>query len=389
MRTYTGIQAMRGVAALAVVCGHALTMRFGMGFEPASAMNALFLLQGGVDIFFVISGFIITMSSIEAARAGRRGAIEFAAKRLVRIFPVYWLVLLAAIISARFIDVFPKGPGFTYAIDAGYIFALKTDNWYVAPAWSLCYELYFYAAVTLFIAIVPRQLSLLLLTTIATVVVCDVAGISMSIYSQPLVLEFGLGMLIAFVVRHNLAFPITPFTATVLAAGFFVLGWYLICSGIDGSGSRMLTYGFGAAFLIYAVVSAEQHGARFPRWLQFLGAISYSLYLTHHLLMTWLSVSTNIPAIPGALQIVGWIVLAISLATVCYYAIERPTMRFSRSLIHHWFKHSSKASTPFAQPHILRQHEIHELHIRGCRGALWSGHAEIDRVSRRQVGGNE
>lgn len=126
---------MRGVAALAVVCGHALTMRFGMGFDPSSATYALLLLQGGVDIFFVISGFIITLSAIEAGRSAERlGAVGFGIKRFLRIYPVYWLVLTAAFISAHYIDVFPRSDGFVYAIDARYLMALTTENWYVAPA---------------------------------------------------------------------------------------------------------------------------------------------------------------------------------------------------------------------------------------------------------------
>ena len=87
----------------------------------------------------------------------------------------------------------------------------------------------------------------------------------------------------------------------------------------------MLTYGAGSALLIYAVVAAELNGARFPKWLQYLGAISYSLYISHHLLLTWLA-KYNPDGVPGPLQIAMWIALALVLSILLHEYLERPLL---------------------------------------------------------------
>ena len=322
MRTYTGIQAMRGVAAISVVCGHAVTMRFGLGIPPDVALGALYILQAGVDVFFVISGFIIATSA-----AANPSPVTFAWRRAVRIFPVYWLVLAAAVVSAQWIDVFPRAPYFSYQINGLYLLSLTTENWYVAPAWSLCYELYFYAAVLVILAISPAYVFEVLLAALAFVIAADVFNIPLGIYSEPIVLEFGLGVLIAFAVRIKFT-PGFPLIAIGLSAALFYTGWHYINKGQSSGGLRLLTYGMGSACLIYAVVLAEHRGARFPVLMQRLGDVSYSLYLSHHLLMTWLSLGA-VSWLPGPLQIAGWIALAVTLASFMHRFVEKPLLRWS------------------------------------------------------------
>jgi peptidoglycan/LPS O-acetylase OafA/YrhL len=77
--------------------------------------------------------------------------------------------------------------------------------------------------------------------------------------------------------------------------------------------------------VIYAVVAAELNGARFPGWLQYLGAVSYALYISHHLLLTWLA-KYNPARIPGLLQIAIWISLSLVLAIVLHEFVERPLL---------------------------------------------------------------
>jgi peptidoglycan/LPS O-acetylase OafA/YrhL len=104
------------------------------------------------------------------------------------------------------------------------------------------------------------------------------------------------------------------------------VGAYLISGGGQFAGfERVMTYGFGSALLIYAVIAGELNGATFPRWLQYLGAISYSLYISHHLLLTWLA-KYNPARLFGPLQILIWIALAILLAAVLYEFFERPIL---------------------------------------------------------------
>src|SRR4051794_30041208 len=119
---------MRGVAALSVVCGHAISARPDM-VGPELAEGALTILASGVDIFFVISGFIIATTA-----TAQHNPLDFAFRRALRIFPLYWLVLLAALVSSSWIAL---APGDRPALDLGTIFAWTYPNWYLAPAWSL------------------------------------------------------------------------------------------------------------------------------------------------------------------------------------------------------------------------------------------------------------
>lgn len=324
MRTFTGIQAMRGIAALSVVCGHALAARQNMGIPWPAVVNAAGLTQSGVDVFFVISGFIIANTGASIGKAkGRMGAVEFSFKRFARIFPAYWLVLIAAIISSYWIDIFPG-----QVIRLGYenVFALSRANFFVPPAWSIAFELYFYAFVAAVVLVAPKYVMELLAAAVCLLLLADIADVSFSpIYSDPLTLEFGLGVGIACLVRLGIH-PSWPRSTGVLALLLFVTGAYLVAGGLVFPGfQRVLTYGFGSALLIYTVVASELNGATFPRWLQYLGAASYSLYISHHLLLTWLA-KYDAPWLPGPVQILIWIALAVGLAAVLYGLFERPLL---------------------------------------------------------------
>jgi peptidoglycan/LPS O-acetylase OafA/YrhL len=322
LRTFHGVQAMRGLAALSVVCGHALTARPDLVSRSAGE-GALTILAGGVDIFFVISGFIIA-----ATAASRPDAMEFAFRRALRIYPVYWLVLLAAFASAHWIALAPEDRP---APDFGLIFAWTYPNWYNAPAWSIAFELHFYAAVAVILAIAPHRLFQLLFAGLAVVAVAIIFHAPLGIYAHPLVLEFGEGVAIAYLLQRRNALPCPPYVPAVSAV-LFVAGWYWIFvhGASDPQSARVPTYGLGAGCLIYAVVSAELNGARFSSLLQWLGRISYSLYISHYLLIKWLASFTDLWLISSAGVIIAGIVLSIGLAAALHVLVEAPTLDWGR-----------------------------------------------------------
>ncbi|MCA6119008.1 acyltransferase [Bradyrhizobium sp. WSM 1738] len=315
---------MRGVAALAVVCGHAVIARSDGGIRSAAeAAHTIF--ASGVDIFFVISGFIIASTA-----ASQTDALNFAFRRAIRIYPMYWLVLGAAFISSYWIALAPEDRP---ALDLGYIFAWGYPNWYIPPAWSIAFELHFYAVVALILAISPRHLFAMLFAALGLAVVAIVFHLPLGIYSHPLILEFGAGVFIAYLVRVKGALPRLPYIASISAA-LFAAGWYWIFvhGSSDPQVARVPTYGLGAALLIYAVVSAELHGASFPRILQWLGSISYSLYISHFLLIRWIANFPELWQISPAAIIVGSILLSIGVAAVLHLLVEAPTLDWGRKL---------------------------------------------------------
>src|SRR5665811_644129 len=109
---YKNVQGLRAIAASIVVLGHS-------GFLMASP---------GVDIFFVISGFIVC----QVAARPHTGALPFLARRCWRIFPIYWIVLaFSVLINALGIDTGSWIPSHHPALD--YILLLKTDNRFLPP----------------------------------------------------------------------------------------------------------------------------------------------------------------------------------------------------------------------------------------------------------------
>ena len=312
---------MRGVAALSVVCGHAVNARPDM-VGRSLGEGALTILASGVDIFFVISGFIIASTA-----AAQRDPLNFVFRRAVRIFPVYWLVLLVALVSSSWIAL---SPGERPALDIGLVFAWTYPNWYIAPAWSIAFELHFYAVVAAILVIAPNRLFELLFAGLGMVMVAVAFGLQFGIYSHPLVLEFGVGVAIAYLQRNGeLRFSRRNL---VISAGLFALGWYWIFvqGSVDPQLARVATYGLGAGLLIHAVVAAEMKGKSFSPILQWFGEISYSLYIVHYLVVCWIASLAGLwlLSIPGT--IIASILLSIGLAWLLHATIEAPLIRWGR-----------------------------------------------------------
>lgn len=322
MQIFRGVQALRGLAALSVVGGHAVSARPDM-VGPGVAEGALTILASGVDIFFVISGFIIASTAVS-----RANPLEFVFRRAVRIYPVYWLVLLAAFVSGYWIALSPEDRP---ALDLGLIFAWTYPNWYIAPAWSIAFEMHFYAAVAVILAIAPERLFKLLFAALAVVAIAVTFRLPLGIYAHPLTLEFGAGVAIAYLVQRDGKLPSSPLIPAI-AASLFAAGWYWIFvrGAVDAQLARVPTYGLGGACLVYAIVSAELNGARFPNVLQWLGDISYSLYVVHYLLMKWAASFTELWRISPSGVILASILLSIGLAAVLHALVEVPTLNWGR-----------------------------------------------------------
>lgn len=289
---------------------------------PRLAEGALTILASGVDVFFVISGFIIATTA-----AAQGDVLNFAFKRAVRIYPVYWLALLASFINSSWTALSPETRP---ALDFGLIFAWTYPNWYLAPAWSIAFELHFYAAVAAILVVAPNRLFELLSAGLSMVVVAVAFRLQLGIYSHPLVLEFGVGVGIAYLLRNGRL----RFSRSYLgiSAGLFAAGWYWIFvhGSTDPQFARAPTYGLGAGFLMHAMVSAEIEGLSFSPVLQWFGKISYSLYVVHYLLVKWIANFTGLWLLSTAGTIIASILLSIGIASAVHFIIEAPILEWAR-----------------------------------------------------------
>jgi peptidoglycan/LPS O-acetylase OafA/YrhL len=335
------IQGLRAIAVAAVVLYHA-----GIPFLHGGYV--------GVDIFFVISGFLITthlLSSLE--REGRINFASFYARRARRILPASFLVLAVTTVVAYFVlPPLQRIGSFQDAIATAlyvpnYLFALQGNNYLAESApsayqhyWSLGVEEQFYLiwpallGVTFFLARSRRTLGFVL----GVLVVCSFALCVVLTYrSQPWAFfslptrawELGVGGVAAFAVHGRTRFLSSPWAA--VAGWLGVLG--IVASVVMFTESTPFP-GFTAALPVLStalVIVAGVTPTRFGpakilslRPMLFIGLISYSLYLVHWpaLVLPQAAVGADSPLPLWAT--IGIALLCVPVAWLLYRFVEDP-----------------------------------------------------------------
>lgn len=347
-QTILSLQAMRAVGAGIVVLHHALRYLESRGhidpLTPSMEFGA-----AGVDIFFVISGFImiyIAWDGFERPNAPR----DFIIKRLIRIVPIYWFYLLAmCALLLAFPQYFSKGKTFDLANALGSFLFIPSANSIgeVLPVlpqgWSLNYEMYFYFVIALMLFL-PRarfigMLATLLVGSVCLGIIANPVSPVPVLVTSPLLLEFMMGCMLGYWYKKNARLSLFQ-------------AWTLICIGIwlfvtmAGMGelrlNRVLTSGVPAAFLIAGLVFLEKEG-RFvvPNLIVKLGDSSYSLYLSHLFTVNFVGlVWTKYVASHYFLFVMAAMAASIVVAHVAFILIERP---LTRSLNARYKKYAAEA----------------------------------------------
>ena len=272
------LQVVRAVAALFVVYFH--TDYIGVGSQPFGSF--------GVDLFFVLSGFI--MAGICA-----RSPHAFFRRRLVRIVPPYWLfTLLVFGVAALF-------PALVKATEADPVQLLKSllfmpfrkSNGLIQPTlflgWTLNYEMFFYAAVAVGLALSRRYAvwAASVLILLCGAICWPFRGVSVlaAFYSSPVVIEFILGIGCYQVYRWAHA----P-RAMAAVWGLLIVGALVTMAWRQAQGLPMdwlvegdrAWFGLPACVVIASAALLSKSGldAR-AGWLVLIGDASYVLYLVH------------------------------------------------------------------------------------------------------------
>ncbi|AMQ84133.1 MULTISPECIES: acyltransferase [Pseudomonas] len=276
------VQALRALAAWAVVCHHFMQIFF--DFEARGPIGQLFIDKGavGVDIFFVISGLVIFLSTEGKALPPAR----FLLYRLFRIVPAYWLytVLMAVlVVFAR-----PLLPDQT--VDWSHLLLsllfIPTENpggYGIYPTlnvgWTLNYEMLFYV---LFAWALLFRLQVRLLVVAALLfAVCQAwtgFGWVSEFYRSDIVYEFLLGISIGMFYRRGWIGP--ALWLPLLGIGAALVAIYHLPPE-----PRLLNWGVPSAVLVMASMALERHVER-NRLLKLLGDCSYSVYLMHVLVLS-------------------------------------------------------------------------------------------------------
>jgi len=337
------VQGLRGIAVLLVVLTHG---RFFLDGTPNEGLASALFLPGamGVDLFFLVSGFIMVYTTRNAS--GPRQAALFAAKRLARIWPAYVVVTLAWIFIKRDGLWFFDDPERLQALFQSLTFRPVTPQdapffGLVFPlAWTLAFEMYFYlvfcacmlAGRLRWLALASwMALTLILLPMTAGGPTLDVRQYLMfeapylHLVTNPIIWEFVAGMAAGLLyLNPQVRFPnaALAWQAVVFSAGF-VLWW-----GWSGVGGFHGPAGWGwplALMLLALAIASKTVTLRTPGWLQWVGNVSYSMYLTHFLgqvvLTRWLD--------QHYLHTHSWnevylaLLLALPLASASHWLLER------------------------------------------------------------------
>lgn len=275
------IQYLRAVAALLVVLVHCGTVLAVMGISGKVSEAA----SVGVDLFFVISGFIMVYTTNQKPV----GALAFFLNRLARVAPIYWLLTLVLFVIAL---VAPQVLGSTDASMANLLRSLlfipyERNDGTVRPVlfvgWSLNYEMFFYLifAVSLLLKSKIARYGFSLGVIVGLVVFGEIvrpAQPELRFFTRPIILEFVLGMLLAE------AYPRLPATrwAACIAGGVLCAAFALLIPSALIDGIRYPVAAIPAALVVGACLILDR--ARVvPEWRAglLIGNASYSLYLTH------------------------------------------------------------------------------------------------------------
>ncbi|MYN01542.1 acyltransferase family protein [Pseudoduganella sp. DS3] len=341
--TLEWLQGLRGLAVLGVVLAHA---RYFLVGTPHGELGKTLFLPGamGVDLFFLISGFIMVHTTRGAG--GLRDTALFAVRRFARVWPAYAVVTLLWI----FID---RG-GLWFFQDADRLWHLAGSLAFLpqvpgeAPffglvfplAWTLAFEMYFYLVFGIsmlagrlrwFVFASWMLLTLVLLPAThggATLNIRQYLSFSwgyMQLATNPLIYEFLAGVAIGLLYhqpRIRFGSAAVAWQAVVCSSGF-VLWW-----GWSGVGGFHGPAGWGwplALMLLALAIASKTVTLTMPRCLVWVGAVSYSMYLTHYLgqvvLTRWLE--------KHGLHTQSWnevflaLLLAIPLAAISHRLLER------------------------------------------------------------------
>jgi exopolysaccharide production protein ExoZ len=347
----SSIQWLRAIAAIMVAIHHAtyfsdlLSQQSGEGARELWGFSSWFF---GIHIFFVVSGFIMihTINNFGDAGAWR----QFLARRLIRVVPLYWLLttvmVAGVIVSPHSLEI--AANKFQYILGSYFFVPVLRTEGDLRPilgqGWTLDYEMFFYFAFA-FAVLLPRRWGI----SVLTLVFAGLAWLGRDLgkdtpiiftWTDGVILEFLFGVYIGLAFEKNWRLPGWGAMISVLS------GVGLVITNLQGP--TFLIAGVPATLIVGGFVLGPQLKDSFATgWLARVGDASYSLYLTHVIILKlaykiWVTVVGD--KLPVSVFLISSILAAILVGLLVYHLVERPMTNYlqKKLLI------SSKPKTPFS-----------------------------------------
>jgi exopolysaccharide production protein ExoZ len=353
------IQILRGLAALLVVLVHAINAadyrrapeNGGIGQGAISQfLNLNNFGACGVDLFFVISGFVMALIMRQQAD---RSMKDFAWNRFVRIFPFFWIVGTAYIGFSYWIGL----PVTSHGIFNTFLLLPVSDlGSYSAPTlvvgWSLAFELVFYMLVAVCVNLAKTARYLALIAMLFFAAICGLflsfpIGI-LSIIFNPIMLEFAFGVGVYMVwerYRNDVRAPSIGLYCLMLGLALVTV---TICvdpnidarhfAVVDGSTGlkRSLVWGLPWAFVVIGMLLREAsipNSSALSRFMTLTGDASYAIYLVHMFVCMYAERAMDVSAFSADILILTICCVSILSGIALHFWVEKPVILIVRNIV--------------------------------------------------------
>lgn len=347
----SSLQALRGLAALAVVFHHVL--RAVTIYAPATLnlppspilANPILIDLGaiGVDLFFVLSGFLMIYISLPYQH-GKKSTGDFLTNRLIRVWPLYALVTVF-LYCLTYYNTRSGGSAFDLSstrLLSMFFIPSFNESGALQPilgvGWTLNYEVFFYLVFAAAILIQKRHLlgvsTVLVAGSYAIGALLPHGAVLRAFLFNSVILEFLLGAAIASAYMKGMI--AARYAYAWLAAGLVVLA---LCAPVPAEdGFRLLTRGVPAA-LLFTFVLLSDSKIRWHRAIIMLGDASYSIYLAHVPVLYVVA-----PRVMGKVARLGYpsaaaeagaiaaIMGCVTIGLLCHFALEKPLTRVAKHI---------------------------------------------------------
>ncbi|MEO6716294.1 MAG: acyltransferase [Novosphingobium sp.] len=342
LRHLDALTGLRGIAAWMVVLFH---VRLSLtSLLPSWVVTALSKGYLAVDLFFMLSGFVLWYNYADRLRGGGRAAIlDFFWRRFARIWPLHGFIMAIFVVYA--LALVARGNDTNlFPFDMLPLHFLLVQNWGLTtrltwnhPAWSISTELAAYLVFPLFVAALRWER----LGTLALSVICgtllgsvtllfawhgydnlgsDITGLGL----PRCLLEFGAGCLLCMLWGHWREQRFAGFIAASVCALSLIAGWQLHLSE-----TAIVPLAFASGLMALALSHNFLTRILGRGTVLYLGEISYSTYLAHFLLfIVFKQLFVNAGLQMGWLGLLGFLAIVLAVSMALYRVVEKPAQRW-------------------------------------------------------------
>lgn len=339
------IQVLRGFAALLVVLVHSTLKAQSLGMEA----RVFEIGHSGVDLFFIISGFIMMMIG-----ARENNFYLFMSKRIIRVIPLYYIITTMALLVYIYNPSLIKGNNGVISIINSYLLIpAQGKSFLLSVGWTLSYEMFFYLV---FASVVFIKSSLKGIVASLILVILLVVGrnsdnyVAHSFFS-PIILEFSIGIF-CFYVYNFLQTKISNKKKYTISALLLIVG--ISCFAVQKDPlftifeNRVIDLAIPMMFVFLSFIFSEAFFKKnkmrnIIKMFTYIGDSSYSIYLTHLFSLAILAkIFTRLEINNPFVFLLSCLIASVAGGFICYELIEKNTLKTLGKTIFYRSKHSPK-----------------------------------------------